>query len=144
MIAADKSEAGDNISQDEFNDILAKYQNYYSSGIDLFVEDAAIIATSTKRIGVRVISDNAAVALIARSLLIPVPPYEVIPLARLDGWRFDPRNIENDYSEGYWDENSKSYNVFETPQHGGKGQRPIVVYYGGEGSDVYVQFIENS
>ncbi len=41
---------------------------------DLFIEDGAIGTFGCVRIGVRMISADPAYALIARSLLVPVPP----------------------------------------------------------------------
>ena len=70
-----------------------------------------------------------------------MPPYEVVPIARFDGWKFDERNIGLNYCEGEWD--GKHYNLSAVPLDGGKGQRPIVVYFGGSGKDVAVQFVEN-
>lgn len=156
-------EAGDNISHDSFNEIFGKYNEYFGAK-NIYIEDAAVIAHYASRIGVRVVTDNPATALIARSLLvrliiyfspfsifnssflwmqIPIPPREVIPIARFDGWRFDERNSADlNYAEGKW--NGESYDVYETPQYGGIGQRPIVAYVGGPGDDVAVQFVETN
>lgn len=66
----------------------------------------------------------------------------MIPIARFDGWKFDPRNKNGDLiSEGVW--NGESYTFSNTPINGGKGQRPILVCVGLPGSDLAVQFIEN-
>jgi hypothetical protein len=63
-------EAGDSISHDEFNNKFSALQNHLSSGIEIFVEDAALGATSSARVGVRVVADSPVVALINRNLLV--------------------------------------------------------------------------
>ena len=84
-------EAGDSISHDEFEALLKAQQEHLSSGMDLFVEDGAICASTVGRLGVREVTDSAASALIARSMLISTPPREVDHRARFDGWNKDPR-----------------------------------------------------
>lgn len=63
-------EAGDTITHDEFKDNLESKRTYLSSGRDLFVEDLGIGASSSLRVGTRIISDNPAHAFIYRSLLV--------------------------------------------------------------------------
>lgn len=63
-------EAGDSITHDEFSELLDAATGYLSSGVDLFVEDAAVIPFSPARIGVRVVTDNPAIAALARSILV--------------------------------------------------------------------------
>ena len=63
-------EAGDGIEHDDFSDSMVDSQKHLSSGIDLFVEDAFLGSFAPSRLGVRVISDSPAVALIVRSLLV--------------------------------------------------------------------------
>jgi ATP-dependent phosphoenolpyruvate carboxykinase len=63
-------ESGDSISHEEFSEMIAAQQAHLSSGIELFVEDAALGALGAIRNGVRVVTDDAATALIARSLLV--------------------------------------------------------------------------
>jgi hypothetical protein len=63
-------EAGDSISHEDFKNSLEATRNYLSSGRDLFLEDVGIGASSSLRLGTRVISDNPAHAFIFRSLLV--------------------------------------------------------------------------
>ena len=63
-------ESGDSVSHDVFSQTLKSHQDYLSSGVDLFVEDAGLGASSSIRVGVRVVSESPALALIARSLLV--------------------------------------------------------------------------
>ena len=63
-------EAGDGISHDDFTDKLTEVQDFLSTGIDLYVEDAFLGSFAKSRLGVRVISDSPAAALILRSLLV--------------------------------------------------------------------------
>ena len=85
------AESGDDISHDDFEAMLTAQQEYLSSGTDLFVEDGAICASTSARLGVRVVTDSAASALVARSLLISTPLREVDHRTRFDGWNKDPR-----------------------------------------------------
>lgn len=128
-------EAGDEISQDDFAEKLKSTQEYLSSGVDLFIEDAGVGSYSAFREGVRIVSDNAAVALIARTFLIPLPPRPVDHRARFDGWNLSSRYTED--PEIAW--NGTSYDKVNSPL---KGQRPIIAYVAGPGSDIAVQFIE--
>lgn len=63
-------EAGDNLNDDDFLDLFDAAKNFLSTKTDLFVEDAAVIASNKCRIGIRVVTLNPATALIARSLLV--------------------------------------------------------------------------
>ena len=63
-------EAGDSISHNDFKDFKDAQSHYLSSGVDLFVEDASLGALRDIRVGVRVISDNPAVCLAFRNLLV--------------------------------------------------------------------------
>ena len=65
------SESGDSLSHSAFNNFQTTQQSHFeSSGMDLFVEDAGLGALSSVRLGVRVVSDQPALALIARTLLV--------------------------------------------------------------------------
>jgi len=132
-------EAGDSITHGAFASALKASQEYLSSGVDLFVEDAGLGATAASRVGVRIITDAPAVALIARSLLIPSPPREVNHKARFDGWNFEARWEE---PEVKW--NGQTFDVSAVPTTPAKGQRPIVAYVGGPGALVAVQFVETN
>lgn len=63
-------EAGDSISHQDFSNALSRQQEYLSSGQPLFVEDASLGTYNKARIGVRIITDNAATALICRTLFV--------------------------------------------------------------------------
>ena len=63
-------EAGDGIAHDDFADRLAEQQAHLSTGFDLYVEDALMGSFAASRVGVRVITDSPAAALIARTLLV--------------------------------------------------------------------------
>ena len=132
-------EAGEGISHGAFTNVLADQQAYLSSGVDIFVEDAGLGASSGLRLGVRVVTDSTAVALVARTLLIPVPERPVDHRARFDGWNFDPRWEEPEIK---W--TGTSYAVSDVPTTPAKGQRPVVAYVGGAGDAVAVQFVESN
>lgn len=51
----------------------------------------------------------------------------------------DPRWVEPEVT---W--NGSSYDISETPTFEAQGQRPVVVHMGGAGSEVGLQFVENS
>lgn len=70
--AYDALEAGDGIQHEDFADRLAEQQAHLSTGIDLFVEDAIMGSFAASRVGVRVITDSPAAALIARTLLVSI------------------------------------------------------------------------
>lgn len=63
-------EAGDHISHDDFSEIFATQQEYLSSGIELFVEDGAFGVNNLVRNGARVTTNDPALALIARTMLV--------------------------------------------------------------------------
>lgn len=65
-------EAGDTISHADFKDFKDAQKLHLSSGVDLFVEDASLGALRDIRVGVRIISDNPAVCLALRHLLVSV------------------------------------------------------------------------
>jgi hypothetical protein len=64
------AEAGDSITHEDFTNSLELTRTYLSAGRDLFLEDAGLGASSSLRVGTRVISDNPAHAFIFRSLLV--------------------------------------------------------------------------
>ena len=134
-------EAGDTISHDDFEALLEAQQGYLSSGIDLFVEDGAICASTADRLGVRVVTDSAASALIAKSMLISTPPREVDHRARFDGWNNDPR-WKGDAEEGAF--HGDRWVPDFTPGESARGQRPVVAFYGGAGNKVAVQFFAST
>lgn len=133
-------EAGDGMDHSEFSDVLANQQAHLSSGVELFVEDAAVGASGVSRLGVRVVSDCPATALIARSLLIKVPSRAIDHRARFDGWNLDERWIGA--PEGHFDAVTDEYINVNAADQKSKGQRPIVAFIGGTGSQSAVQFVE--
>ena len=135
-------EAGDSISHEAFEALLGAQQDYLSSGVDLFVEDGAICASNSGRLGVRVVTDSAASALIARSMLISTPPRDVVHRARFDAWNKDPRWTNGNTEEGSF-QGDKWVPAF-APGESAKGQRPVVAFYGGAGDKVAVQFFASS
>lgn len=64
------NESGDDMSHEIFSELFSAQQQYLSSGINLFVEDAILGSHSQMRNGVRITTSIPAVALIARSLLV--------------------------------------------------------------------------
>eukprot|EP01038_Epipyxis_sp_PR26KG_P005163 gene5163-7188_t len=138
--AFELAESGDSISHDIFDEVLTATRSYLSSGLDLFVEDASLCAFSKYRVGVRITTDQPAIALLARKLLIRSPPREVDHRARFDCWRTDPR-----WKVGRAKWNGQHYDLQNFPHDGPlKGQRPIVAFVGGDTHAVAVQFVENS
>ena len=135
------AESGDEISHEDFETLLGDQQEYLSSGVDLFVEDGAICASKVGRLGVRVVTDNAASALIARSLLISTPPREVDHRNRFDGWNKDPR-WETSVEEGNFD--GDVWVPAFAPGESAEGSRPVVAYYGGAGDKAAVQFFTST
>ncbi len=121
-------EAGDGMDHSEFSDVLANQQAHLSSGVELFVEDAAVGASGVSRLGVRVVSDCPATALIARSLLIKVPSRAIDHRARFDGWNLDERWIGA--PEGHFDAVTDEYINVNAADQKSKGQRPIVAFVG--------------
>jgi ATP-dependent phosphoenolpyruvate carboxykinase len=67
-------EAGDSISQEDFKGLLHEATEYLSSGIDLFVEDAVVGSHQQHQLGVRVITEQAVQALVARTALVSYFP----------------------------------------------------------------------
>lgn len=63
-------ESGDNMSHEEFSQLLSAQQQHLSTSANLFVEDAALGVNGSVRQGARIICDDPAVALIARNLLV--------------------------------------------------------------------------
>jgi hypothetical protein len=125
-------EAGDTMSFGDFEDFFTASQQYLSSGSDLFIEDAAVGTQANTRVGVRIVSDNAAVCVAARSLLVPIPPRECDHRARYNGWNLDERwDIAN--VDMQWTGNS--YENVALPGRKQKGQRPITVFIGALGSE---------
>lgn len=90
-------EAGDGISHSDFQNKFSSMQQYLSSGVTLFIEDASLGAYNKSRVGVRVISDDAGVALACRSLLVrmsyvtPVTPANTS--VHSAEWRFTRAHI---------------------------------------------------
>lgn len=66
-------EAGDSMSHDAFNDLIAAHQAALSSAPELFVEDAGLGAAAASRVGARVITNSPAAALVARTLMVRAP-----------------------------------------------------------------------
>ena len=64
------AEAGDSMSHDAFNDLISAHQTFLSTATELFVEDARVGASASSCVGVRVITNSAAAALIARTLMV--------------------------------------------------------------------------
>jgi hypothetical protein len=133
-------EAGDGIGHQEFSNVLSSQQAHLSSGVELFVEDAAVGASRAGRLGVRVVSDSPATALIARSLMIKVPTGVIDHRARFDGWNLDERWIGT--PEGHFDAITDEYIEVNAANQKSKGQRPIVAFVGGAGAQCAVQFVE--
>jgi hypothetical protein len=131
-------EAGDNLTHSQFEDHLSIVQDYLSNGQDLFVEDAAIGSHPSFRLGVRVITHSAEVALAYRSLLFAIPPQKVNQHAGRKGWNLHPR-WEDHESFMKWDGEKYVDTETKTPL---QGQRPIVVLVGDKGEDVITQFVE--
>lgn len=115
-------EAGDSISIDDFQEQWS-YATQHLSAEDkvLFVEDASVGSFRANNVNVRVITDDAAVAIAARNLLIPIPFRKSEFYARFDGW-----NLEAPYNEPTPVWNGSAYD-FPVPTQPAKGQRPIVV-----------------
>ena len=63
-------EAGTGISFDKFQQEFSSHKAYLSSGIDLFIEDRGLGSYQPYRLGVRIVTDDAALALIVRKLLV--------------------------------------------------------------------------
>jgi hypothetical protein len=70
-------ESGDDISHELFSELFSAQQQYLSSGINLFVEDAVLGSHNHTRNGVRITTCKPAVALIARSLLVSTHSFRI-------------------------------------------------------------------
>jgi len=134
------SEAGDEITHSQFSDLLVKQNAFLSAGKDIFVEDASVGSAAHTRMGVRIVTDSPAVAMIARNILIPSPAYELDHRARFNGWNHDPR-WKSSVLEGHFDANDNWVDVNAAHQTS-VGQRPIVVRVGGAGAHAAVQFVQ--
>lgn len=132
-------EAGASLSHDDFKDLKEAQRLHLMSGIDLYVEDAGLGALSDIRVGVRIVSDNPAFALIGRNLLIPKPPRPVDHRSRYNGWNLDPRWRA---PVKIWD--GSRYVVTENNAAPLKGERPIVAFTGSLGDKVCIQFVESN
>lgn len=121
-------EAGDKLSQDEFEEIFADTKSQLSSGVDLFVEDLAVGSFSPESLGVRVITDNANVALMARTFLFPQPPRAVNFRARAKGWNLDERWAGEYARQVEWKGDRYVRLTSEEAAIPAAGERPIVVY----------------
>eukprot|EP00607_Mallomonas_marina_P003299 CAMPEP_0182428482 /NCGR_PEP_ID=MMETSP1167-20130531/23056_1 /TAXON_ID=2988 /ORGANISM="Mallomonas Sp, Strain CCMP3275" /LENGTH=396 /DNA_ID=CAMNT_0024611417 /DNA_START=101 /DNA_END=1291 /DNA_ORIENTATION=+ len=131
-------ESGDSISVEDFAMRKGVGQCSLSAGNDLFVEDGGLGALAAARTGVRVVSDNAALALIFRTLLISTPAREVDHRSRYDGWNLEGRWFTDDM---VW--NGVQYRKEVAPTEAERGQRPVLAIVGGEGADISVEFVEN-
>lgn len=63
-------EAGDSISQDDFQEAKDAQMEHFESGLEMFVEDAGLGSHAESRVPSRLVTDNAATALIARALMV--------------------------------------------------------------------------
>ena len=131
------TEAGDTISFDEFQAQMESKVNHFESGIEMFVEDAGLGSYYATRVPLRVVTDDAAIALITRALLIPIPPKEVDHRAKYNGWNHDER-----WKDTAVEWTGQSYSITTDPIGHAKGERPIVAIYGHTGKEVSLQFVE--
>jgi len=133
-------ESGDEtMSIDAFQDLSHSHKEMLSKEANLFVEDGAIGTFGCVRVGVRMISTDPAYALIARSLLVPLPPRDCDHRARFDGWNLDPL-WQTTAEHRKWD--GQKYLIDHNPSPA-RGHRPIVAYIGGDSSVCAVEFIQN-
>lgn len=133
-------EAGESISFSDFENAFKAQKEYLSSGVDLFVEDRGLGSYSPFRLGTRIVTTDAATALIFRNLLIRTPPRNVDHRARFNGWNYDEMWNVPDFQ---WD--GAKYNIVTEPTAALPGQRPIMAAVGGEfldGKSAAVQFVE--
>lgn len=133
-------EAGENISFEDFDSAFSAQKEYFSSGVTMFVEDQGLGSFSPYRLGTRVVTTDAATALIFRSLLIRTPSRPVDHRARFDGWNYDDRWNVPDLQ---WD--GVKYNVSTVPSEALPGQRPLLAAIGGDFLDeksAAIQFVE--
>jgi len=133
-------ESGEGITHDEFKDLEMAQSEALASKPNLFVEDAGLVAHWGVRVGVRVTTNNAAVALIARNLLIPVPPRPSNHMARYNGWNKNPKWRAKEMT--VW--NGKEYQ-FEDPNFFARSNRHVVAFVGGatKPDTLAVQFAES-
>lgn len=119
-------EAGDNMEHDEFLSNLDEVRGYLSEGQDMYVEDLAIGSHPNHRLGVRVVTRRPEIALVAKSVLFPVPSRPIKLNAGRKGWNLGPRYRES-LEDLFWD--GKQYVDIDnsTPK---QGERPIVVLLG--------------
>ncbi len=136
------SEAGDSISLAQFTKFKTASQQYLSSGNDLFVEDCALGTQAATRVGVRVVTDNAGIALAARSILMPTPPRPCDHRAHVNGWNLDERWGIQDV-DMQW--TGDKYENVATGQKM-KGQRPVVAFVGTDSiaDAVAVEFVSGA
>ena len=111
-----------------YTELSANHKAMLTNESNLFVEDAAVGTFGCVRVGVRVVSTDPAYALIARSLLVPLPPRDcdhrarwalselIWPISffcrlfnfflsstvRFDGWNLDPL-WQTEAPERKWD-----------------------------------------
>lgn len=133
-------EAGEGISFDDFDAAFRTQKDYLSSGVELLVEDRGLGSHSSCRLGTRIVTDDAATALIFRNLLMRTPRRPVDHRARFNGWNYDERWNVPDLQ---WD--GVKYNIVTVPTAALPGQRPILATIGGAGLDgksAAVQFVE--
>ena len=132
-------EAGESIPFTDFESAFSAHKEYFSRGADLLVEDHGLGSYGPFRLGTRIVTDDAATALIFRNLLLKTPPREVDHRARFNGWNFDERWNVPDF---VWD--GVKYDV-AAPTTPLPGQRPILATVGGsvlDGKSTAVQFVE--
>jgi len=133
-------EAGESIPFDEFETAFGGQKELLSGGADMFVEDHGLGSHSPFRLGTRIVTTDAAVALIFRNLLLRTPVREVDHRARFNGWNFDERWKVPDLQ---WD--GTKYDIVTEPTVALPGQRPILATIGGnilDGKSAAVQFVE--
>jgi len=131
-------ESGDSISHDNFAALKSTQDNILSSKKDLFVEDAGLSSDYSSRVGVRIITQNPATALLVRKLLIPLPDHKVDHRNRFNGWQNDERwRVANPV----W--RNDKYDVLDRPE-ASKGSRPITTFIGGDHDKLAIQFVERN
>lgn len=135
--------AGAGLSNDDFEEIFADTKSQLSSGVDLFVEDLAVGSFSPESIGVRIITDNANVALQARTFLFQQPPREVNFRARAKGWNLDERWRADYGRKVTWTGDHYTRMSKEEAAKPAPGERPIVVYVSNtlESNEIAVQYL---
>jgi ATP-dependent phosphoenolpyruvate carboxykinase len=68
-------EAGDTISQADFKEALDENCEHLSSGMDLFIEDVTLGSHQEHQMGVRIITEDPAMALIARTAFVSISSF---------------------------------------------------------------------